>query len=65
MKYKVTLKSETVIEIDAYDEDEAIKTAIYYPMYGRTENMVTISDKNTAFAEELQEVEDGESNKSS
>jgi hypothetical protein len=56
MKYKVTLKSETVIEVEATSEDEAIKTAVYYPMYGRSENIKTISDENTVKAEELREV---------
>lgn len=57
MKYKVTLKSETVIEVEAASEDEAIKIAVYYPIYGRSENIKTISDENTVNAEELQEQE--------
>ncbi|MBO0473262.1 hypothetical protein JZO86_06050 [Enterococcus ureasiticus] len=63
MKYKVTFKSVTTLVVEANSEDDAVRFAVYRPIYDNLTNIKEISTNDMVTAEELQEVGDGKNRK--
>lgn len=57
MKFKVTLENMTEYEVVAENEEEAVKSVLYGPMYDTAESIIKTDEKATYLCKE---VEDGE-----
>ncbi|WP_438716708.1 hypothetical protein [Enterococcus sp. AZ109] len=53
MKFKVVLTDVVEYEVEAASRDEAIKSAIYSPLYDTSESIKKVNEKSTCVCEEV------------
>lgn len=58
MKFKVTLENTVEYEVDAENEEEAVKSVVYGPMYNTAGSIKRTDEKSTYTWEEMKEVDE-------